>query len=110
MVERTIVACAVTGFLGAGHALRLHDGVRWATPLTSHLDVIMAALMATGEETLYVQSPDGWCYVGAIRLIYDDLGWDVLGEYDDELIPLLAGALALSEALREPMSAYFWNP
>ncbi|USS44156.1 hypothetical protein NFI99_12785 (plasmid) [Burkholderia glumae] len=107
LVERTIVACAVAGFLGAGHAVRLHDGKRWATPLTRHLDVIMAALMATSEETLCVRSRDGGCWVGAIRLIYDDLGWDVLGEYDDELIPLLAGALALAAALREPMSAYF---
>ncbi|MGS1024090.1 hypothetical protein [Burkholderia glumae] len=107
LVERTIVACAVAGFLGAGHAVRLHDGERWATPLTSHLGVIMASLMAAGEETLYVRSRDGWRWVGAVRLIYDDLGWDVLGEYDDELIPLLAGALALAAALRESMSAYF---
>ncbi len=107
MVERTIVACAVASFLGAGHVVRLHDGQRWATPLTSRLDVIMAPLMATGEETLYVRSRDGEGCVGAIRFIYGDRGWNVLGEYDDELIPLLAGALALAASLRQLMSAYF---
>ncbi|MGS1063169.1 hypothetical protein [Burkholderia glumae] len=107
MVERTIVACAVASFLGAGHVVRLHDGQRWATPLTSRLDVIMAPLMATREETLYVRSRDGEGWLGAVRFIYGDRGWNVLGEYDDELIPLLAGALALAASLRQLMSAYF---
>ncbi|ACR32839.1 Hypothetical protein bglu_3p0660 (plasmid) [Burkholderia glumae BGR1] len=107
MVERTIVACAVASFLGADHMVRLHNGQRWATPLTSRLDVIMAPLMATGEETLYVRSRDGEGWLGAIRFIYGDRGWDVLAEYDDELTPLLAGALALAASLRQLMSAYF---
>ncbi|GLZ23122.1 hypothetical protein Bpla01_66500 [Burkholderia plantarii] len=110
LVERSIVACAAAGLIGAGYALRLHDGEKWATPVTTDLGEIMAALMASGEEELYAGEVGTAGWKGCIRLIYDDLGWDVLGSYSPALIADLSGALALSEALREPMSRYFWNP
>lgn len=112
VIERSIVRRAVTDILAASPCYRIlvHDGEEVALERSRDLGAIMAKIMATGEETLFLYQPSGIadaCYVrmGWISLIYGNDGWDVIADHSDNEITnkLLAGASEYADQLCEAM-------
>lgn len=98
VIERAVVRHAATALIAAGCELRLHDGEDFSTERTTSVDLIMAELMATDDEHLWVYGPDdsskGWIY-----LVYGNDGYDVISDHSVSLTELLKSTDAFSDTL-----------
>lgn len=91
IVERAVVrhACNAIFAAGAQYTIRIHNGEAWACDNTRDIKVVMAAIMQTDEEYIYVYSKTGvnakrgfpYTKIGWILLVYGNDGWDVIADH-----------------------------
>lgn len=99
-IERQIVRRIATDAIAAGHLVAVHDGEDWAQRRTQDVGAIMAAVMFTDEERLYIyRNAAAERAMGQVFLVYGNDGWDVIADYSISLESLLAGANELAERL-----------
>lgn len=95
-VERTIARRVVLDALRLGYTLSVNNGGDDdEIPPTTEAKAVLAAMFATDDEYLKLHK-DGR-YVGWVRFIYGNDGWDVVNDYTCNLDAVMAGADALAE-------------
>lgn len=100
-VERDIIAALVTQVLEAGHDISVNDGGETTLWNSRDKAAIMAALMTTDEDHLYVDARRGPLdevlgVRGEVALIYGN-GPCVINDYHVSLEPLMTRAEALAD-------------
>ena len=106
-VEKTIVEKVVTDLLATGYAITLVYGdedsdIKQCTDAAT----ILAGLHQCDEEVLLVYpatTHDRFNWVGWVKFIYGNDGYDVIADYTLSLEAVLAGAEALADQLANTM-------
>jgi hypothetical protein len=99
-VERRVIRAFVRQALRAGHWLRVHNGECFECVRTDRESVVMAALMTTDEDHIFVYAHEhaagrsGWVF-----LVYGNDGWDVINDYTLSIESLMSDADALADRL-----------
>jgi hypothetical protein len=100
LTERAIARKTAQALIAAGFFVRVHDGEDWACERTTKLPVIMAAIMATDEETLHVYREDtGAARYGWVQFVYGNGGWDVTSDHTTNLEEVLQPVSDYAEQL-----------
>jgi hypothetical protein len=106
LIERAIIRRAVTDILTADdtRTISVHDGAAIAQQRTRDISIIMAAIMSTGEDVLYVYhiptvADAGVARLGWLKLIYGNGGYDVMADHTINIGESLQGASELADTL-----------
>ena len=95
-VEREIVQAAITQVLAAGFLIEVNDGEEDVLEPSKDYDAIYNSMFTTDEDWLFVYRGDEEGYMGWVRFIYGNDGYDVLSNNTVNLEPYLTEATKLS--------------
>jgi hypothetical protein len=102
-IERRIINVAVADLIAAGFFVAVHDGEAVCVPKTQDAEKVMAGIMTTDEDILFVyrNTTGGWIKHGWVQLVYGNTGHDVICDYTANLEDLMKGANDLSDKIAE---------
>ncbi|WP_262222480.1 hypothetical protein [Stenotrophomonas maltophilia] len=109
LIERAVIRKAVSDLIAEGYAIQVHNGEELAVNGTRDAATVMAAIMQTDEDRLYLLNVEGPAYApkmtraGWVHLVYGNDGWDVVSDYTTNLGNALTGAGDLADALGEAL-------
>jgi hypothetical protein len=94
-IEKAVIRAFVKSALADGCEIAVHDGEDICLRRSTDQTKIMAAIMSTDEDKLYVYKDAK--VIGWVFLVYGNDGWDVICDYTVNLEPLMVACNELSE-------------
>lgn len=101
-----VVSAFVRTALRAGHTLGVYDGEEVVLKHTSNYKAVMAAIMSTDDDYIFVYSVGATSgpRMGWVRLIYGNDGPDVISDYTTNLEHLMGKSEEVADRLYEKSS------
>jgi hypothetical protein len=99
-VERRIIRQIVKDAIAAGYSVSVFDGEETTVRQSRTVSKIMAAVLTTDEDHLFIHQPGEARRWGWVRLVYGNDGWDVVNDYSTNLEALMGNANRLAEELQ----------